>query len=52
MPKTKTVALTHPKLKGRTIVVSERSVPIHEKSGWKAAPKSQQPDPDTETKTD
>lgn len=30
-----------------TIVVNERTVPIHEKSGWKVAPKTLQPEPES-----
>lgn len=37
------VTLKHPKLDA-TIVVNERTVPIHEKAGWKVAPKTQQPE--------
>lgn len=40
----KKVTLVHPKLEGRSIIVNERSVPVHETAGWKQAPKSQQPE--------
>lgn len=44
---TKRVLIRHPKLPdgANTALVSERSVPIHEKAGWKLAPKTQQPEP-------
>jgi len=39
------------KIKGedRTIVVSERSVPVWEDAGWKVAPKTMQPEPAPES---
>jgi hypothetical protein len=41
----KRVVLRHPKLgDDQTITVAERTVPIHEKAGWKVAPKTQQTD--------
>ena len=44
MPEKKVVL--HQKIDGedRTIEVSERAVHVYEQSGWKRAPKSQQPD--------
>lgn len=41
----KQVTLRHPKLDDSTITVPERSVYVYEASGWKRAPKTQQPDP-------
>lgn len=42
----KRVLIRHPKLPDgeNTALVSERTVPIHEKQGWKVAPKTQQPE--------
>lgn len=48
----KTVTLTHPKLKGRTITVAASSVRVYERSGWKTAPKAQQPKTETDPKSD
>lgn len=39
------IALVHPDLKGRVIyATSPTSLRAHEASGWKRAPKNQQPD--------
>lgn len=43
MPSSQKVTLVHKDLPDQPITVSESAVRIHEKSGWRRAPKSQQP---------
>lgn len=46
MPSEK-VTLVHKDLPDQPITVSERAAKVHALAGWKPAPKSEQPKPDT-----